>query len=176
MDEGSDFIITISDSDGKCKEYGSVCRITSYQAVDDIDLIETPLGLLPRYLIETSAIQVVKIHNTSMSKFGYLEGQVERIHDLEPDDIPDFDPKELESLVKIAEDFVRQLLCSIPPAARLAFQRQHGNQPDNKSEFSYWLAELLPLSPALLYTLLPISNVSERLKLIVSWIQAACKK
>ena len=176
IDDGTDFVITISDNQGKCMEYGSVCRITRFQAVDDIDLVETPLGFLPRYLIETTATQVVKISNTTVSKYGYLVGQIERIHDKEADDIIDFDSTELETLIKTAEQFVKRLLCSIPPPARLAFQRQHGNQPLNQSEFSFWLAELLPLSPALLYNLLPIANVTDRLRLIVSWINTAGNK
>ena len=176
IDNDMDFVITISDSQGKCMEYGTICRITRHQAIDDNNLVETEFGPLPRYLIEVSAIQVVRISNQCISKHGYLEGQIELIHDCEPDDIPDFNPRQLESLVKDAQDFVRRLLLSIPPAARLALQRQHGHQPVNQSEFSFWLAELLPLSPALLYNLLPINNAAARLEMMVGWIQAACNK
>jgi Lon protease-like protein len=172
MDSNREFGIAMPQENGSCKPFGTLVRITHAEALVNCDVVATPEGDLPRFVIETVGLYRFKILELSVSPIGYTEAVVEPLHDEDPEDIP-HEPCRLEELVEEARSFVAKLLLSVPPTARLHFERKHGKMPNDPSRFSFWLAEFLPMNPYTLYQLLPLTNVLERMELICSWIQEA---
>jgi Lon protease-like protein len=172
METNKEFGIVMPEESGSCKSYGTLVRITHAEPLLNCDILDTPEGPLPRYMVETLGLYRFKIIELSFSSIGYAEALVEPMHDEDPEDIP-HDPAQLDALVEQARYFVTRLLMSVPPTARLHFERKHGKMPSDASRFSFWLAEFLPMNPYTLYQLLPLTNVLERMRLICDWIQEA---
>jgi Lon protease-like protein len=172
METNKEFGIVLSQECGGCKSFGTLVRITHAEALVNCDLAATPIGELPRYVVETVGLYRFKIMELSMSSIGYTEAVVEPLHDEDPEDVP-HNPCHLETLMGQAQAFVGKLLLSVPPTARLHFERKHGNMPNDPSRFSFWLAEFLPMNPYTIYQLLPLTNVLERMQLICAWINEA---
>lgn len=155
-------------------QYGTLCQITSFQPLLSCDIAQTIDGNLPRYVVNVTATSRFKIENTRISNGGYHEALSTRIEDFELEDF-DWVPTKLESLVKKARDFCDIILGSLPPSARLYFDRKNGKMPLDPAELSFWLGEMLPLNPYTLYRLLPIQSVEERLAILCQWLEEASK-
>lgn len=154
-------------------EYGTLVSIRNFEPLLNCDIVPTMDGNLPRYMVEVVGMYRFKILSITTNEAGYLEGTIQRIEDTEPEDEQsDWNPGNLAQNVHYAKAFVKNLLQSLPPPARLHFQRQHGLMPDDPGDLSFWLAELLPLHPYVLYDMLPMVSVTERMTLIRHWLES----
>ncbi|KAJ3325416.1 hypothetical protein HDV06_004275 [Boothiomyces sp. JEL0866] len=182
LDGNSEFGVVLPNPNNQsansvCVEYGTVVKIKRHEQLTRGDYVPTEEGDLPRYMLETQGVYRFKINHLEQSTAGYYTATVDRIEDVEPEDAnPDWDPSELEALCLKAREFVSILISSVPPTARLHFERKYGKIPESPSELSYWLAGCLPLNPYTLSTLLPISSVVERMKIICNWIDQSRSK
>ncbi|KAH6586456.1 hypothetical protein BASA50_000411 [Batrachochytrium salamandrivorans] len=203
-----------------CMDHGTLVYIKHFEPLLSCDIVSTVEGNLPRYVVEVTALHRFRILSMEKNSAGYMEGYVERVEDIEPEDectnsslhrpettLPlcslsqaplsrtfsqshpssqgteqqqvnhpplrsqEWDPSALVTLVYRARRFISGLLASLPPAARLHFDRQHGAMPSDPADLSFWLAEFLPLNPYILYALLPLKSVTERMALICTWIE-----
>jgi Lon protease-like protein len=173
LDGNKEFGIVMPDGNNSCREYGSLVKIIAWQPLESHDLVQTTKGLLPRFMIQTRALHRIKIISLRQNEAGYQEAIVERLDDFEPENLKDFNPEYLDSLIKKCDLFVNTLLSSAPPNAKLAFNRKHGISPEDPMKYSFWLAGILPLNPLTLYNLLPIVDVTSRMEFICKWIDAA---
>ncbi|KAJ3304721.1 hypothetical protein HDV03_002406 [Kappamyces sp. JEL0829] len=167
---------TTSESDGSlCCEYGTVLRITHSEALVHGDFLPTAEGDLPRFIIETIGMYRFKILSVEMTEAGYLEGLVQRIEDIEPEDSDpnDWNPVLLSQLCTEAREFVFNMMQQIPHSIRPQFERRHGRMPEDPYDLSFWLAKMLPLNPYTTYTLLPLTSCVERLQILCAWIRRA---
>jgi Lon protease-like protein len=176
MEQNKEFGIVMPLDSQNCQEYGTLVKLTHSEALMNCDIIETEKGPLPRYVVETIGLYRFKIISCQASPLGFSVARIQPIHDQDFEDIPNFQPTLLDSLVEQARKFVSNLLLSVPPTARLHFERKHGKMPQDPSRFSFWLAEFLPMNPYTLYQLLPITNVVDRMQLICNWIGQASMK
>jgi Lon protease-like protein len=173
MNSTNEFVVVMPDGNNSHKEYGTLVKIMSVQELDPYDLIETAHGFLPRFLVHTAAIHRVRIIDTKLNKSGFLEGDILRVDDIEPENISNFQPDYVNSLMSEATKFISDLFSTAPPGARVAFERKHGKVPQDPVRFSFWIADVVPINPHTLYSLLPLVDVTRRLELICSWLNAA---
>ncbi|KAI8901332.1 PUA-like domain-containing protein [Globomyces pollinis-pini] len=167
-------ILPSKDRSSPCAEFGTVVRISHHESIASGELVETNEGLLPRFIIETEGLYRFKTLSVEENIDGYMEAVIERIEDIEPEDKdPNWDHESLERLESTARTFVNRLISSVPVTARLHFERKHGIMPTDIGDFSFWLAGILPLNPYISAQLLPLTCVSDRLKLICDWISRA---
>ncbi|KAI8899007.1 PUA-like domain-containing protein [Globomyces pollinis-pini] len=151
---------------------GTVVRITRFDPLLSCDIVATVDGNLPRYVCQVKGITRFRIQQTETTDAGYINARVTLFEDQDPD-TPPFQPQQLEQLVYQCRSFVIKLLDSMPPTARLHFERQHGKMPNDCTELSFWLGEFLPLNPYVLYQLIPIVKVEDRLRLLCEWLEKA---
>jgi Lon protease-like protein len=151
--------------------YGTMVRITGFEPLLSCDIVQTCDGNLPRYVVQVSGISRFKIEQIRCSDAGYYEGLATRVEDIDIDS-GNWDPRELEILVTRSREFVKSLLISIPETARIHFESKHGQMPLDPSDLSFWLAEFLPLNPYVLYQIMTLDRVSDRLKLLCGWMEA----
>ena len=71
---------------GVCCEYGTLVRISHSDALIHGDMVPTPDGPLPRFIIETKGMYRFKVLSVDVCDAGYIEGVVQRIEDIEPED------------------------------------------------------------------------------------------
>ncbi len=152
--------------------HGTLVKISHFDPLLSCDILPTCDGNLPRYVLQVSGLYRFAILETRLNEAGYWEGLAQRVEDIEVDD-GIWNPKELENLVVKCRLHVKNILESLPKSARHYFQNKHGEMPKDPSDFSYWLAEFLPLNPYTTYAILPLDRVVDRLNLLCSWIEAA---
>lgn len=151
--------------------YGTLVKITGFEPLLSCDIVETCDGNLPRYVVQVSGISRFRIDQIRVNDAGYHEGLATRIEDVDID-TGNWDPRELEALVARSRTFVKSLLNSIPETARIHFESKHGQMPLDPSDLSFWLAEFLPLNPYVLYQIMTLDKVTDRLQLLCSWMEA----
>jgi Lon protease-like protein len=151
--------------------YGCIMQIRHFQPLLNCDIIETIDGNLPRYVVECDALYRFKIDDLETTDAGYYSAAISRIDDVEPDDLPGFNPCFLAGLLGTARDAVQGILGALPPSARFHFERQHGKMPVGAYELSFWLAEFLPVGPYVAYGLLGITSVERRMEMVVAWLR-----
>ena len=172
-----------------CMDFDTMVFIRHFEPLLNCDIVPTVEGNLPRYMTQILGLTRFKIHSLEPNEAGYLDGYVERFEDVEPEDrffdVQDsvegkprmqnpknqnWDPMELAALVHRARRFVKTLLATLSNEARLHFRRKHGEMPQDPADLSFWFTELFPLDPYTLYTLLPLTDATERMKIICNWI------
>lgn len=82
-------------------------------------------------------------------------------------------PVTLTLLTRKVRGFVDDLVKGLHPDARRAIESQFGAPPNEISDLSYWVAQVLPLGCEVKYLLLRVDSLKNRLKIIWKWIQNA---
>ena len=72
----------------------------------------------------------------------------------------------------ICRSFIDQLRSGSAPWLLQRLNNTYGHMPDDPSEFSYWMALVMPIDEYEKARLLPIRCARLRLKLIVHWIDS----
>lgn len=87
-----------------------------------------------------------------------------------PDQLPDIEPS-TEELMSICVSFIDQLRSGSAPWLLQRLNNTYGPMPDTPSEFSYWMALVMPIDEYEKARLLPIRSPRLRLRLIVHWVE-----
>ena len=154
-------------------EYGTVVRIVECVSLLESDLVETSEGFLPRYVIDTHGIYRFKVISTLQNPDGYYDAQIERVDDLEPEDmIEGWNPCNLEEMCNEAKSYFDHMLSTIPECGRAHLEKKFGKMPLDPNDLSFWLAAMLPLSPYTVAELLPMTCVCDRMKRVCEWLRA----
>ncbi|KAJ3334346.1 hypothetical protein HDU76_000039 [Blyttiomyces sp. JEL0837] len=176
VDENKPFGICLpSREDEEHMEFGTMVDIRHCEAIR-VDYATTSIGRLPRYVIETESLYRFRVLERSQTDDGLHMAVVERIDDLDPEDDPRYnsgavwDPLNLASDYLKARSFVSALFESLSPTARRHFQAQHRPVPDDPADFTFWLANILPIDPYQKYEFLPLQNVESRMSILAKWI------
>ncbi|WVQ83118.1 hypothetical protein IAT38_005256 [Cryptococcus sp. DSM 104549] len=85
---------------------------------------------------------------------------------------PDDTPESTEELMAICRAFIDQLRSGSAPWLLQRLNNTYGSMPDDPSEFSYWMALVMPIDEYEKARLLPIRSPRLRLKLIVHWVES----
>ncbi|WVO12656.1 hypothetical protein L204_100261 [Cryptococcus depauperatus] len=85
---------------------------------------------------------------------------------------PENTPESTEELMSICRAFIEQLRSGFAPWLLQRLNNTYGTMPDNPSEFSYWMALVMPIDEYEKARLLPIRSPRLRLKLIVHWVES----
>ncbi|CAB4486309.1 unnamed protein product [Rhizophagus irregularis] len=145
-----------------------------------------------RSLVETIGTYKFKVIEKG-SKDGYDVGRVERVDDISPEEEERIEREELRraeiyntsnplnnpireyttsELIGISRDFIETLRNGNSPWLLQRLNSVYGDMPDDPSDFSYWVASVIPIAEGEKYKLLELRSVRERLKLIVEWISS----
>ncbi|CAG8446735.1 17655_t:CDS:1 [Funneliformis caledonium] len=159
-------------------DYGTMLEIRSAEFLTD-----------GRSLVETIGTYRFKVAERG-SKDGYDVGRIERIDDISPEEEERIEREELmraqihnsnpinvpkreyttSELIGISRDFIETLRNGNAPWLLQRLNSVYGDMPDDPSDFSYWVASVIPIDEVEKYKLLETRSVRERLKLIVEWI------
>ncbi|TYJ58454.1 hypothetical protein B9479_000661 [Cryptococcus floricola] len=85
---------------------------------------------------------------------------------------PEETPESTEELMSICRAFIDQLRSGSAPWLLQRLNNTYGSMPEDKSEFSYWMALVMPIDEYEKARLLPIRSARLRLKLIVHWVES----
>ncbi|GFZ44258.1 hypothetical protein JCM24511_01980 [Saitozyma sp. JCM 24511] len=85
---------------------------------------------------------------------------------------PDETPHTTEELMAICRSFIDQLRSGSAPWLLQRLNNTYGTMPTDPSEFSYWMALVMPIDEYEKARLLPIRSPRLRLKLIVHWVES----
>ena len=80
--------------------------------------------------------------------------------------------KTTEEYMAICRSFIDQLRSGSAPWLLQRLNHTYGSMPDDPSEFSYWMALVMPIDEYEKARLLPIRSPRLRLKLIVHWVES----
>ena len=153
-------------------EYGTIVEITKFEPLLSCEIIRTCDGNLPRYVIEVQGLSRFKISSVRLTSGNYYEALCTRVEDQDFENT-DWDPKHLELLITNCRQKISTLLQNLPSTAKLHMDRKYGTMPNEPEEFSFWLAEVLPLNQYLLYKILGMTRVEERLEQLLQWLEMA---
>lgn len=92
------------------------------------------------------------------------------VEPLSPEQLPDIEPSTTE-LMAICVSFIDQLRSGSAPWLLQRLNNTYGPMPDTPSEFSYWMALVMPIDEYEKARLLPIRSPRLRLRLIVHWVE-----
>ncbi|WWD17561.1 hypothetical protein CI109_102002 [Kwoniella shandongensis] len=81
-------------------------------------------------------------------------------------------PETTEELMTICRAFIDQLRSGSAPWLLQRLNNTYGVMPEDPSEFSYWMALVMPIDEYEKARLLPIRSPRLRLKLIVHWVES----
>ncbi|WWC89599.1 uncharacterized protein L201_004524 [Kwoniella dendrophila CBS 6074] len=81
-------------------------------------------------------------------------------------------PETTEELMAICQAFIDQLRSGSAPWLLQRLNNTYGSMPTDPSEFSYWMALVMPIDEYEKARLLPIRSPRLRLKLIVHWVES----
>ncbi|KAK4683658.1 hypothetical protein P7C73_g6576, partial [Tremellales sp. Uapishka_1] len=81
-------------------------------------------------------------------------------------------PQTTEELMGICRAFIEQLRSGSAPWLLQRLNNTYGTMPTEASEFSYWMALVIPIDEYEKAKLLPIRSPRLRLKLIVHWVES----
>lgn len=187
MDKNKRFGICLPNERGDgCKDYGTMVEIELIRMIPG-DCEDTPEGPLPRYLIQVKGKYRIRVLERTTDAFGYHEAKVERVYDIEPEDewtlptlsspsSPRQDPTVFTQLVCKTRFFVASLLATLAPEDKRKLIEEKGEMPTDLSRLPFWISDILPLSPFILYQVLEVSSLSKRYELICGWIDRARPK
>ncbi|WVQ73103.1 hypothetical protein IAR50_002667 [Cryptococcus sp. DSM 104548] len=85
---------------------------------------------------------------------------------------PEDTPESTEELMSTCRAFIDQLRSGSAPWLLQRLNNTYGSMPEDKSEFSYWMALVMPIDEYEKARLLPIRSPRLRLKLIVHWVES----
>lgn len=164
------------------QDYGTMLEIRSAEFLAD-----------GRSLVETIGTYKFKVIDKGL-KDGYDVGRVERIDDISPEEEERIEREELRraeihnisnplnnnsireyttsELIGISRDFIETLRNGNSPWLLQRLNSVYGDMPDDPSDFSYWVASVIPIDEVEKYRLLELRSVRDRLKLIVEWISS----
>ena len=96
--------------------------------------------------------------------------------DVQPDDEwclpqPIHTPVTFSSHVHKTKTFVQCILSTLGEQELSQLYSENGKLPENPIDIPFWIADLLPMDPHTVYTLLTLDSVNERFKLICEWIE-----
>ena len=192
MEKNKRFGICLSNERGNgYMDFGTMVEIELMRPIPG-ECEETPDGPLPRYLIQVKGKYRFRILERSRDSFGYHEAKVQRVFDIEPEDEWTLnsvcstsngnstparqDPTVFTQLVCKTRFFVSSLLDSLAQDDRVKLVAEKGNMPEDLSLLPFWISDILPLSPYILYQILEVSSLSKRYELICGWIDRARPK
>jgi Lon protease-like protein len=81
-------------------------------------------------------------------------------------------PHSTVELMNICRSFIDQLRSGSAPWLLQRLNNTYGSMPTDPSEFSYWMALVMPIDEFEKARLLPIRSPRLRLKLIVHWVES----
>ncbi|WWC70466.1 uncharacterized protein I206_104417 [Kwoniella pini CBS 10737] len=81
-------------------------------------------------------------------------------------------PETTEELMAVCQAFIEQLRSGSAPWLLQRLNNTYGSMPTDPSEFSYWMALVMPIDEYEKARLLPIRSPRLRLKLIVHWVES----
>ncbi|CAG8434389.1 3226_t:CDS:1 [Scutellospora calospora] len=159
-------------------DYGTMLEIRSTEFMND-----------GRSLVETVGTFRFKVIERGM-KDGYDVGKIERIDDISPEEeltreqaavraaeINNRDPSKpiiyehtISELIGKAREFIESLRNGYAPWLLQRLNSTYGDMPDDPSDFSFWVASVIPIDENEKYRLLEERSVRERMKMIVNWI------
>ncbi|RIA86236.1 PUA-like domain-containing protein [Glomus cerebriforme] len=161
------------------QDYGTMLEIRSAEFLTD-----------GRSLVETIGTYRFRVIEKRL-KDGYDVGRIERIDDISPEEEERIEREEIRraeihnvsnpldnpireyttsELIGISRDFIDTLRNGNSPWLLQRLNSVYGDMPDDPSDFSYWVASVIPIAEVEKYRLLELRSVRERLKLIVEWI------
>ncbi|GAA6030404.1 hypothetical protein JCM8097_009091 [Rhodosporidiobolus ruineniae] len=174
-------------------EYGTMLRITSCNVLEDGRMILETLGTHRFRTVERGILdgytvgRVERVDDVSPEQEATLEAAALARNDRDPsDNEADYaDPNSaasrppmtgnvelsIDQLMQICLDFIRTLRASSAPWVIERLNRTVGETPANPHDFSWYAAEVFPVEDHVKVTLLQITSVRERLRLIVFWIE-----
>ena len=82
-------------------------------------------------------------------------------------------PRRLKDMEDLLRRHINNLSASLHPHALNAIYAQYGTMPENLSDLTFWIAEILPFPMEQKYSLLALNSVFERVRSILSWIRAS---
>ncbi|EIW70926.1 hypothetical protein TREMEDRAFT_21645, partial [Tremella mesenterica DSM 1558] len=141
-------------------EYGTMLEINSVQMLPDGRSMVETVGTHRFKLLEKGTLD------------GYTVGRIEKIEDISPEE-----EARLELLATthqymlLCTGFIDQLKSGSAPWLLQRLNHTYGSMPDDPSEFSYWMALVMPIDEYEKARLLPIRSPRLRLKLIVHWVE-----
>ncbi|KAK4050335.1 hypothetical protein OIO90_005128 [Microbotryomycetes sp. JL221] len=172
---------------GEINDYGTMLYIRTCNMIED-----------GRSIVETVGTYRFRILDRS-SRDGYTTGRVERIDDISPEQELELERRALESnnepvstlaastgdetspgriierstaeLMSICLEFVQTLRSGSAPWVIQRLNNTIGPMPHSPADFSFWMAEVMPVDDQLKATLLKITSPRERLRLLVFWIE-----
>ncbi|TFK55708.1 LON-domain-containing protein [Heliocybe sulcata] len=172
-----------SSANGGQTEYGTMLEVRSVQMLPD-----------GRSMVETWGVWRFRILERAIVD-GYLVGRIERIDDFE-EELEGVDGVDLESyggaastsrvaapradlgssptneeLMAVCHGFLDQLRHGTAPWVVQRLNNTYGPMPTTASEFSFWMALVLPIDEHEKAKLLPIRSPRLRLRLVVHWIE-----
>ncbi|ORY77261.1 hypothetical protein BCR35DRAFT_332642 [Leucosporidium creatinivorum] len=164
---------------GEVNEYGTMLYIQSCNMIEDGRSIIECIGTYRFKVLERGTLD------------GYTVGRIERIEDIEPEMEDELERRALESnftaegggvegrplelsteqLMRICLDFVQTLRSGSAPWVIQRLNNTIGPMPEAPADFSFWMAEVMPVDDQVKAALLQIRSPRERLRLIVFWIE-----
>jgi Lon protease-like protein len=154
-----------------CLEFGTMMHIRDFIPVLS-DVIPTVDGNLPGYLIQCDGTIRFKIIRYAINSGGFYDARIKMVYDIEPEDnVPFWNPNLFSNLVNKATSLVNSKISMLSSDERFRFDRQYGCKPDNPNELSFWIAQFIPLESYILYQLLQINQVGQRLELLCQWME-----
>ncbi|RHZ68670.1 hypothetical protein Glove_294g164 [Diversispora epigaea] len=154
-------------------EYGTMLEIRSTEVLDD-----------GRLMVETVGTYRFRVLETGI-RDGYDVGKIERVDDISPEEeiarereairnivINNDNPERTTSeLITLASGLIEDIRNGYAPWLEQRINSTYGDLPSEPSNFSYWVASILPIDENEKYKLLEERSVRERLKLVVMWIE-----
>jgi Lon protease-like protein len=154
-----------------CLEFGTMMHIRDFIPIVS-DLITTVDGNLPGYIIECDGTIRFKIISHTMNSAGFYEARIKMVYDIEPEDnVPIWNPDLFSNLLNKVRSLVNDKISILSPNSRFQFKRQFGDIPNSPNELSFWIAQFIPVDSYIIYQLLPITQVDERLELCCQWLE-----
>jgi Lon protease-like protein len=152
-------------------EFGTLMYIKEFIPIIS-DVISTIDGNLPGYLIECDGMMRFKIMSYTMNSGGFYDARIKMVHDIEPEDqVPIWNPNIVSNLFKKVRSVVNDKISILPPSVKFHFESQFGSIPNNPNELSFWIAQFIPVDSYVLYQLLEMTQVDQRLELVCQWLE-----
>ncbi|GAA5917695.1 hypothetical protein JCM6882_003474 [Rhodosporidiobolus microsporus] len=171
-------------------EFGTMLRITSSNVLEDGRMILETVGthrfrLLERGMLDGYTVgRIERVEDVSPEQEAALE-RAALARNEDPDiewaepgqEGPSRPPMtgnvelDTEQLMRICLDFIRTLRAGSAPWVVERLNRTVGDIPTDPSAFTWFAAEVFPVEDHVKVTLLQITSVRERLRLIVFWIE-----
>jgi Lon protease-like protein len=152
-------------------EFGTLMYIKDFIPIIS-DVISTIDGNLPGYLIECDGRMRFKVMSYIMNSGGFYDARIKMVYDIEPEDQVTFwNPDLFLNLFTKVRALVNDKISILPPSSRFHFDRQFGSIPNNPNELSFWIAQFIPIDSYIIYDLLEITHVDQRLELVCQWLE-----